>query len=82
MKKKTTLTRKANIQQDKIVNFFSRNSRIASLGIIQLRFKFLNANYPGKIGLFVRAGVFVAGTKDVGLQKYQGAEVLDQGCKS
>ena len=34
MKKKTTLTRKANIQQDKIVNFFSRNSRIASLGII------------------------------------------------
>ena len=55
---------------------------MAILGIIELKFKFLNVNYPGKIGLFVRAGVFVAGTKDVGLQKYQGAEVLDQGCKS
>ena len=51
---------------------------MASLGIIWPRFKFLNVNYPGKIGLFVIAGVFVAGTKDVGLQKHQGAEVLDQ----
>jgi len=64
-------------------HFFSRNSRMAILGIIKLRFKFLNVNYLGKIGLFVIAGFLMLVRRMWVCRSIKELKFLiNQGCKS